>query len=378
MAKRSSTTDISKARKENLISSLKKPATLSQVAELAGVSRWVAGAVLNKGAGNIGCSKENRKRILDAAKMLNYQPNFAARTLRGKNSQVYGLLVASAGDPLRSFLVQYLDVESIATGRQVFISNTIGNPNVGPNRFEQCVMDFAHRKVDGVFCAVHHWFAGDRQFLLQMHPKTVFYEDPGIANTSFVAVDRAEAIRIAVNHLVSQQGRQRIAITLMSRENTTQLVRFNAYRQSLEANGMPFHPELVLWGCDHGAGYAYHDPVENKWSFPTNVIETAITLLVDQAGADAVIAYDDFWGATMISRLLKRRKRVPEDVAVIGYLNHYLADWTAPSLTSIDINHTSAAKQMVRMLDEMVNTPTEQIVAKKVLIKPRLIVRDSG
>jgi len=343
------------------------------------VSRWVAGAVLNKGEGNIGCSKENRERILEAAKVLNYQPNHAARTLRGKNSQVFGLMVASAGDPLRSFLVEYLDGESVAIGRQVLIGNTFGNPLLvdDPVRFEQCVMDFAHRKVDGVFCAVHQWCTGDRQFLLNWHPKTVFYDDPGIPNTSFVMVDRAEAIRLAVSHLVSR-GRQRIAMTLMSREKTTQHVRLNAYRQSLETNGMTFHPELVFWGCDHGATYAYHDPARSQWLFSTDVIEAAITMLVDQARADAVIAYDDFWGATLINRLHKRRKHVPEDVSVIGYLNHYLADWTAPSLTTIDINHPSAAKQMVRMLDDMVNTPTDQIVAKTVLIKPRLIVRESA
>ena len=77
--------------------------SLSDVARLANISRRVAGHVLNGGTGNTRVSEETANLVREAAAKLDYHPNYAARILRGKRSQTFGLLVASAGDPLRSF-----------------------------------------------------------------------------------------------------------------------------------------------------------------------------------------------------------------------------------------------------------------------------------
>lgn len=368
---------LKKKSRQAIVSSLKKPPTLTQVAELAGVSRWAAGAILNKGTGNTGCSEEKRKRILEAAKVLGYHPNHAARTLRGKHSQFLGIMVASAGDPLRSFLVEYLDAAAKKAGYHVLIGNTIGNPMLGPNLFEQCVVDFAQRKVDGVLCAVNPWFQGDRQFLLDTHPNTVFYDDPGIQNASYVTVDRADAVRQSVEHLLAQ-GKKRIALTLMSRQRETQKIRLAAYHETLKKNGLAFREELVFFGCDYDADYPKYNRLEKKWTFSTSAIENAVALLVDKAEADAIIAYDDFWAATLVKHLRKRGKHVPGDVAVIGYLNHYLADWTDPPLTTIDINHILVGDAMVKMLEEMIDNHSNGNVLKRILVQPQLVIRESA
>ena len=130
---------------------LDKPATLSDVAHAAGVSRWVAGRVLNGGQGNSRVGAAAAQRIREAAKTLHYYPNHAALLLRGQRSHTFGLLVASAGDPLRSLLVQYLDAEAVKLGCSVLIGNTIGNPAVGPNQFDRYVEEFARRGVHGIF-----------------------------------------------------------------------------------------------------------------------------------------------------------------------------------------------------------------------------------
>ena len=148
---------------------------LIDVARKAGVSRGIVGHVLNGGAGNSRVSATTAQKIKEVAKAMNYHPNHAARLLRGKRSYTFGLLVASAGDPLRSFLAQYLDIESVKIGCHTFIANTIGDPVVGPDLFEEYVEEFARRGVDGVFCAVHHWFGGDRARLTGKASRTRFF-----------------------------------------------------------------------------------------------------------------------------------------------------------------------------------------------------------
>jgi DNA-binding LacI/PurR family transcriptional regulator len=317
------------------------------------------------------------QKIKDVAKALNYQPNHAARLLRGKRSATFGLLVASAGDPLRSFLVQYLDIESVKIGCHTFIANTVGDPIVGPDLFEEYVEEFARRGVDGVFCAVHHWFKSDRSRLMARHPNTVFYEDSGLEGTAYVAVDREEAVRLAVRHL-ARRGRRRIALAIMSLSRPTHLARRKGYEEELQRNSLPFDEQLIFNGEPLGLTYAYCNVNTGRWEFPTQVIERAVDALVLEGKADAIVAHDDFWAAALIKHLHARGIRVPQDVAVVGYLNHYLADWTDPALTTLDLQHEYAAKQMVGMMEKMIGhgplPPEERVVQ----IKPRLIIRESS
>jgi DNA-binding LacI/PurR family transcriptional regulator len=353
------------------------PARLVDVAKAAGVSRWVAGHVLNDGQGNSRVAEDTAQRIRHVARQLNYHPNHAARVLRGSRSYTFGLMVASAGDPLRSFLVQYLDAEAVKCGCRTLITNTIGNPAVGPNQFGPCAEELARRKVDGVFCAVHRWFEGDRAELLKRHPNTVFYEDPGVPGAAYVTVDRKEAVRLAVRRL-AEHGRRRIGLAVMTLSRPQHTARLEGYRAEVKAQRLPGDERLVFNGELLGLAYARCNEAKLRWEFPMEIIDRAIDALVCIAKADALVAHDDFWAAALVRRLRARGIEVPRDVAIIGYLNHYLADWTDPPLTSLDLQHETAARRMVQMLQRMIDDgplPSDERVVK---VRPKLIVRESG
>ncbi len=59
-------------------------------------------------------------------------------------------------------------------------------------------------------------------------------------------------------------------------------------------------------------------------------------------------------------------------------VNHYLADWTDPALTTIDLEHQLAAKTMVAMLEKRVQGLPLADQERVVRIRPELIVRDSA
>lgn len=172
--------------------------TLADVAAMAGVSASVAGAVINgTRSRNSRAGAATQERVLEAA-----------RQLRGGLTGTYGVLVASAGDPLRSFLIQHLDTQLVELGQHTIICNTVDDRDRG-GRFLAEVDSLEHRRVDGVFCAVHPWWPGDRKALLKRHPPTVFYEDPSIPGAAVVAPDRDAAVRLGLRHLVGR-GRRRI------------------------------------------------------------------------------------------------------------------------------------------------------------------------
>ena len=353
-----------------------KPPTLSDVARLAGVSRWVAGQVINGGRGNSRVSADVAERLWKAAAELGYRPNLAARVLRGDRSHVFGLLVASAGDPLRSFLVQYLNLEAIKLGCHTLIGNTMGRGRIGQRQFNFQVEEFAQQRVDGVLCAVHTWLDRDRQALLARHPNTVFFEPPGIAGAAWVDIDRQAAVRLAVRHLF-ERGRQAIGLAVATRSRPECLARREGYAAELAACGRAVDEPRIVVGADHGIGFAVHNRRTRKWEFPFERMDAVIDVLVGQQNVDAIVAPDDYWAAALVKRLRHRGLRVPDDVAVVGYLNHYLADWVDPALTTIDPRHHVAARIMVRMLETMVSGGVLPAERRTVVLRPRLIVRES-
>lgn len=356
----------------------RKKITLFDVAARAGVSRAVAGQVLNGGKGNTRYSDSSAEAVREAAKELGYQPNYAARQLRGEKSLTFGILVASAGDPLRSFLVQYLDAEAVKIGYRTLVGNTIGNEYVGPNQFEKQVNEFTRSGVDGVVCAVHNWFPGDRENLLIQHPNTIFYEDPRIEGATFVTVNRAEAVRLAVSHLI-ERGRRRIGLAVMSLGIPTGTARLAGYRDALSEAGVAFDESLVFDGAEHRLAFARFDESRLRWDFPNEVVEAAIDHLIRDGRADAIVAHDDFWAAELLRRLRARGLHVPGDVAVVGYSNHYLADWTDPPLTTVDPSQWTAARTIIRLLQERMEQPEmdNHRETQSYEIEPALVVRAS-
>jgi len=355
-----------------------RPATLTDVAREAGVSRWIAGAILNGGASNSRCAPETAAQIRAAAAKLDYRPNLAARLLSGKRSHTYGLLVASAGDPLVSFLVQDLHAEAVSLGCSVLIANTVGDDALGPNQFEASIEEFARRGVDGVFCAVHRWWPGDRRALLEQFPATVFYEDPEIEGARFVAPDRRACGRIAVEHLASR-GRRRISLALMTLSRATHRARLAGHAEALATAGLAAAAPPVFDASRFGEAFPVHNPATRLWDYPAEIVDRCIDELVCDGRADAIVAHDDFFAAVLLKRLRARGIRVPDDVAVVGYLNHYLADWVDPPLTTIDLDQAAAAKAMVEMAERLVAQGEDAAASSppSILIPPRLIVRES-
>jgi len=347
---------------------------LVDIAKEAEVSVSVVSSVLNGGRGNTRVAKDTADRILAIAERRNYRPSPTAQQLRGKRSNVFGLLVASAGDPLRSYLVEHLDEEAVRHGCQTLIGNTV----VAPGRFEGCLDEFIARGVDGIFCAVHSVFPGDRAALLARCPNTVFYEDPGLPDATFVTVDQVAAGRVPAEHLLAT-GRRRLGFAIVDPAAPAHQERLRGVRAALAGRGVDADALAVYEGTPGCSGPTRPDPRTMLWQTPDDVLDEVIDRLVVGHRADAIVAHDDFLASALLRRLRARGLRVPRDVAVTGYLNHYLCDHVDPPLTSVDLRHQAAARAMVEAVQQMIAAgPPETRVRRPISISPMLAVRESA
>jgi DNA-binding LacI/PurR family transcriptional regulator len=353
----------------------RKSVRLVDIAREAGLSVSVVGNVINGGRGNSRVSQATADRILSLAEKLNYRPSPTAQQLRGKRSHVFGLLVASAGDPLTSYLVEHLDEEVVKHGCQTLIGNTA----VAPGRFDACVNEMVARGVDGIFCVVHSIFSGDRAKLLARCPKTVFYCDPGLPDATFVEVDQVAAGRAAAAHLLAT-GRTRIGFALHDPAAAASAARVKGIKNALAKHGRAASSLAVCQGDAGCSQPSRPDDRSMDWHTSEEMLDRIIDELVVGRRVDALIAHNDFIASALLKQLRKRGVSVPGDVAVVGYLNHYLCEYVDPPLTSVDLRHHQAAQAMVQAVQEMIDegpadAPHE---GRAISIEPRVICRASG
>ena len=127
-----------------------------------------------------------------------------------------------------------------------------------------------------------------------------------------------------------------------------------------------------------------------KASEELNKIFESLLKKVQEPGADTPfgeITDED------IERVMKTRRErplfiidiaVPRDVAVVGYLNHYLCDHVDPPLTSVDLQHRVAARTMVRVLEDAAAAKGRARATElprgrhSMTIRPMLVVRESA
>ena len=220
----------------------KQKVTLIEVAELAGVSRAAAGKVLNGGSDKIGVGAEARKRILEAARKLNYQPNMAASILAGGSSRLIGVLL----DPGTSYRYLRLlgEIERICADKGFRIITSFTHDNIGNMRenfrmlqrygvtgFICCAHDYPDLKT-----AVREFFSGESNI--------VYMEKPICEGKPYVRTSRLNALAEMI-HEARSTGCSRIGMLSASTVWRTEATLHREFIQAMQRNGLEADPRLM-------------------------------------------------------------------------------------------------------------------------------------
>jgi LacI family repressor for deo operon, udp, cdd, tsx, nupC, and nupG len=152
-----------------------------------------------------------------------------------------------------------------------------------------------------------------------------------------VAIDNVAAARDATAHLVSL-GRRRIAAIGDQRHiptGRTSHLRLHGYRQALADAGLPYDERLVL------PADAYHR---------SNGAESMARLLALDQPPDAVVCFADLIALGALRALLSAGRRVPDDVALVGFDDIEDGRFSTPSLTTVRPDKQEIARLAVSLL----------------------------
>src|SRR2546427_5959820 len=327
--------------------------TIRDVAALARVSVKTVSRVINR---EPGVSDELTARVDAAVAQLDYRQNLTASSLRradGKSASI-GVVLEYIANPFDSLL--HRAIEEFALKRGVLV--LAGSLEEDEDRERELIGALASRRVDGlVIMPASH----DHSYLLNERnagtPMVFVDRPPAFLDADTVLTDNLGGARRGIRHLLDH-GHQRIACLLDLQSIMTAALRFQGYREELEAKNLTLDPCLVrldLRGIEHAEA-------------------AVVGLLAQPPAPTAVFAAQNL--LTIGACRALRRLGLHHQVAVVGFDDILLADLLDPGITVVAQDPAAmgrtAAEQLFRRLDGD-RTPTVHRV-----IPTRLIERGSG
>jgi len=325
-----------------------RPATIADVAQIAGVSTGTVSKALN-GRGTL--RAETRDRVLAAAEQLGFHPNRAAVSLNSGRTYTVGMITT---DTIGRFSIPLLMGVEDALGAgemSVFLCDARDDRI----REQYYLRTLLSRRVDGIIVTGRRSHA--RPPIGADLPIPVVYAFTSSTDPQDMSVvpDEAGGARKAVEHLLAI-GRRRIAHVTGPEHHHSAAVRASATMARLAEAGL----DLVA------------PPLFGEWSEAWG--RHAAKILPDK-GFDAVFCGSDQIARGVADALRATGRRVPEDVALIGFDNwDVMALACQPPLTSVDMELEQLGRTAAELLLAAINGETPP---RRHVHPCRLVVRDS-
>ena len=285
---------------------------------------------------------QTRQTVKKLAKLRGYRPNIMAVNLRNQQSKTIGVLISWINRPFFSNLISGVEAEARARGYNVIISQTTDNLAIERDN-AKALYDM---RICGLITSLsietleyQHF----EQFYKSDTPVVFVDRVPGDFDGQKVMIDNFKAGYDATTHLIDQ-GCRRIAHIGGSLNQMLYKERLRGFLQALEDHGLAADPDLILSG---------------KSLSRQESLVMAAELFKNGHSPDGVFGANDIAAVCAIQMAKKVGKKVPEDVAVIGFNDDPICEIVDPPLSSMYHPAYEMGKICVsRILDTLNETKT--------------------
>jgi len=283
-------------------------ATIKDVAERAGVTVTTVSRMLNN---RVQVSQKTRDKINRAMEELDYQPNELARSLSKKNSQMIGLIVASASNFFFAKVINSVERYCASYGYKLLLC--VSN-HESRKEIEYFNMLKAH-KVAGVILASHTQNLNN----FNMNAPIITFDRTLSPEIPSVCSDNYNGGVLAANHLI-ERGCEKPAYFMDTPVTGIYAnLRYNGFAETFINHGIK--PVLYLAPKECFISMRYEDSVEDFFAHHPEV--------------DCIFASNDVIAAHILRYCAKNGIDVPKRLKIIGYDDIELARFCTPALTTI-------------------------------------------
>lgn len=328
--------------------------TLKTIAAESGFSITTVSRAL---AGYNDVNEQTRRRIIEIAERLGYQPNLAARHLRSKHTHTIGMIISRTeqfADPFYMELLSGVGREASEHGYDLLLSaQTRGEAELsGYRRIVE------GRRVDGIVLARVMENDPRIEYLQQQALPFVIFGPSTATHYPSIDMDGVAGMRLLVRHL-AEQGHRRIGIIKSPPELFFTSQRFRGYQQTMAELGLPINDAIIVQG---------------NLTQQSGLVATQHLLDLPEPPT-AIIAFNDLMALGVMTAIQNRQLVVGQDVAVAGFDDIPAAAGATPPLTTVRQPIYDIGSRLLRMLLKLIHGET--LAESQVLVAPELIIRDS-
>ena len=327
--------------------------------ELAKLARVSAGTVSNVISGSTRVSEDARRRVLEAIRVLKYQPNLIARSLKTNRTHTLGIVVPDITIPFFPKIVR--GAESAARERGYFL---IVLDSQRSHDLEVDMLALLRQRVDGILLVTagdYKWSAESVAAIASGPPVVCVDRLPEGLDTDSVCVDDSGAAELGVKHLLSL-GHRQIAIVTGPLSLRNEQERLRGYRRALKDAGLSVIPSLI-WSA----------------SFEMEDVQAVCQrgLLRQKPKPTALFATNGVTGLCALKSLYSLGLTTPESIAFVTFDELIAEDFFQPRITSVVQPTYEIGHRAVEVLFERIAQGSAADVSK-VRLPAALVVRDSS
>lgn len=333
----------------------KKPVTIKEIARMLNISKSTVSRALG---GSPDIHPDTKKKILELAGELKYEPNALALHLKKQKTNTIGVIVPETINRFFARAVAGVQKRAEMAGLNVMICQS----NESYISEKKNLQSLVSSRIDGLVVSISLETDGSEHFqsLLERGIPLVFFdricED---LDVSQVYTNNYEIAAEGTEHLV-QQGCRRIAFISGPQHLYNSRNRLKGYVDVLTKHGLPVQQSYII-----------HSAYRSE-----KVEEYTEYLLGLPQPPDGIFAINDYAAIEMIHIMKKRGIRIPQDIAVLGFNNENICRFIDPPLSSIDHPAAEMGAAAAELLINQIHHP--EMRPEKRIVKSKLVVRQSS
>ncbi|HCQ4576655.1 TPA: LacI family DNA-binding transcriptional regulator [Escherichia coli] len=328
-----------------------KSTTIIDVARYANVSYQTVSRVLNNSA-NV--SVKTRQKVERAIAELKYVPNRVAQQLVGKESKTVGLVTISLALHAPSQIAAAVKKYAKEHGYQVLISML---DDVDINCIQTAINDLKAQQVTKLIINAPLETAFAETLVAENRDILCLFLDVEPCSPVFnVTFNPDEGARASVKYLYDLGHRQFCLISGPENSVSARL-RINSWSTALAS--LQLTPLAIHYG---------------NWDARSGYLAT-LQILRDAPQTTALLLANDQMALGALSALHQQKRKIPQDISVVGYDDTYESAFFEPTLTTVAIDFDLQSKIAVQQI--LQSDDAQAVLRSSTILPSRLVVRNS-
>lgn len=329
--------------------------TMTEIAKKAGVSQATVSRVIN---GSTAVDPETKQKVMEWVRKLDYQPNRTAQSLVSKQSFLLGMVIPDMVNPYFAEVLRAVERAADLNGYSIILGDSRGNLQ----KEKQSVNILRRHQVAGILLIPVNPEQSS-QNLPKKSAVPVVSITQKISASDSIRVDHLRGGALVANHFL-EHGHANMAFIGANKDE-----KFQGFVDVLTSRGIPFKDEHVILLGDYWGQALFHDIHKKVNAYLEKSTQLDVT---------AIFAANDIIAFVVIRILQEHGYRIPDDVAIAGFDNTFLAYESKPLLTSV----VQPIDEMARLaVDTLIQRISGEIPAQQppitVELEPTLVVRES-